>query len=301
MAEINKRIGERIRDIRQQKMMTQQELCSDVISRNMLSCIENGTANPSINTLLHIAKSLNIPAGFLISEEDDSFVLQKFSVIDDVHQAYKNGAYAICIDLCRKLDKDDDEIALVLSRSYLMIGKEAFFDGNLRDACIYLDNSLIYAQKSVYSVPSVIAEVSCYFRQMKYISSTLRSDILDDDRTWQDDISAIYDEFCRYTYFTSVMQSVDASLDFEFADLAESFKTDFYERHIKALRLMREKNFSEALSLLKELIYGQEIFPKPILYNVLRQAELCSRNIEDYKSAYEFSNSAITVLDSLLK
>ncbi len=301
MAEINKRLGERIRAIRQQKMMTQQELCSDVISRNMLSCIENGTANPSINTLLHIAKSLNVPAGLLISEEDDSFALQKFSVIDDLHQAYRNGAYAICIDLCRNLDKDDDEIALVLSRSYLMLGKEAFFDGDLRDACGYLDNSLIYAQKSVYSVPSVFAEVSCYFRQMQYISSTLRSEVLDDERTWQDDVSAIHDEFCRYTYFTTVMQSVEAPLASEFFDLTEGFKTDFYEEHINALRLIREKSFSEALAVLKELIYGQEIFPKPILYNVLRQAELCSRNIEDYKSAYEFANSAITVLDSLLK
>ena len=300
MAEINKKIGERIKNIRQQKMMTQQELCSGVISRNMLSFIENGSANPSINTLLHIAKKLNVPAGLLISEEEESFTLEKFSLMDDVHQAYKNGSYAICVDLCKRLDENDDEVALVLSRSYLMLGKEAFFEGDLRDMCTYLDNCLVYAQRSVYSAPSIFAEVSCYFRQIQPISSTLRSELLDEDRTWDDDLSAIHDEFCRYTYFSSVLQN-DSTLQHTFFDLADRFKTEFYEAHIKALKLIRDKKFTEALEILKELIFGKEIFPKPILYSILRQAELCSRNVEDYKSAYEFANSAITVLDSLLK
>ena len=67
-------IGEKIRELRTAKLMTQSELAGSQITRNMLSCIENGTANPSLQTILYIASRLNVPAGFLLAEEGDEIV-----------------------------------------------------------------------------------------------------------------------------------------------------------------------------------------------------------------------------------
>ena len=61
-------IGEKIKNLRMSKMMTQQELAGEHITRNMLSRIENGFALPSMQTLLYISDKLGVPAGFLLAE-----------------------------------------------------------------------------------------------------------------------------------------------------------------------------------------------------------------------------------------
>ncbi len=44
-------IGQQIRSARMEMGLSQRQLCGDVITRNMLSQIENGTATPSLATL----------------------------------------------------------------------------------------------------------------------------------------------------------------------------------------------------------------------------------------------------------
>ena len=44
-------LGEKIRQARLDAHLSQRELCGDVITRNMLSQIENGSARPSMDTL----------------------------------------------------------------------------------------------------------------------------------------------------------------------------------------------------------------------------------------------------------
>ena len=55
----NNTIGEKIKRLRCAKLMTQSELVGGEITRNMLSRIENGAAQPSLDTLRYIAKKLN--------------------------------------------------------------------------------------------------------------------------------------------------------------------------------------------------------------------------------------------------
>ena len=55
-------IGQKIKMIRTEKLMTQKELAGGVITRNMLSQIENGIANPSLSTVQYIADKLGLEA-----------------------------------------------------------------------------------------------------------------------------------------------------------------------------------------------------------------------------------------------
>ena len=48
-------IGKKIKELRLQKFMTQSELAGNEITRNMLSRIENGAAQPSLDTLKYLA------------------------------------------------------------------------------------------------------------------------------------------------------------------------------------------------------------------------------------------------------
>ena len=53
--------GEKIKKLRAEKMMTQSQLVGEHITRNMLSRIESDEANPSLGTLIYLAKRLNVP------------------------------------------------------------------------------------------------------------------------------------------------------------------------------------------------------------------------------------------------
>ena len=71
-------IGTKIKEIRKQRGITQAQLCGDIITRNMLSQIESGKASPSIATLSQIAKQLNVPIEYLVSEDNDIFTFNGY-------------------------------------------------------------------------------------------------------------------------------------------------------------------------------------------------------------------------------
>jgi transcriptional regulator with XRE-family HTH domain len=277
-------------------MMTQKELCGSVITRNMLSCIENGTANPSIRTLEYIAERLNIPAGILISEEEGSFTLKKSSTIDSIRKAYKNESYQICIDICNSLGEADDEIYMIMSHAYLGCARNAFNEGNLKLMCDFIDEAVSYNQITMYSDDSITAEASCYFRFASEIVPTLSIAAPLQSRSWEEDLSALGNDFCKYAYTLHLAKNGIHNDIFKV-----TYSNTSYAKHIEAISLLCTDRFGDALNILKDLIYGSDIFARPIMYNVLRSAEICAKNIENYKLAYEFSTSAISMLDDMLK
>ena len=61
-------LGEKIRAARIEKNMTQSDVASDKITRNMLSAIESGKATPSLDTLMYISAKLELPIHYLLSD-----------------------------------------------------------------------------------------------------------------------------------------------------------------------------------------------------------------------------------------
>ena len=65
-------LGQRLRQARLEQGLSQRQLCGDVITRNMLSQIENGSARPSMDTLSYLAAGLGKPISFFLDEESVS-------------------------------------------------------------------------------------------------------------------------------------------------------------------------------------------------------------------------------------
>lgn len=61
-------LGQRIKEARLEKGLSQRELCGDMITRNMLSLIENGNAQPSMDTLRYLAQQLEKPMSYFLEE-----------------------------------------------------------------------------------------------------------------------------------------------------------------------------------------------------------------------------------------
>lgn len=290
-------IGEKIRELRVAKLMTQSELAGTQITRNMLSCIENGNAQPSLSTILYIASRLNVPAGFLLAEEGDEIVWRKMNSLANIKRAYTAGDWYGCRSLCLSgCPEPDDEISLLLAECDAGIAAEEFWHGRLRSSCRFFDEALNYAEKTVYQTGHVEAQARVFFRYMRRISATLYSDVLDEEKELS--VRAV-SPFAAYVDALEAMD--DGNLD-----TAESFfdavdADSFFAHHLHVRLLMERQAFSEAKTELLGLLNADEPLNEVSLYAVLCELEVCCRETDDYKGAYNYSAEKIQLLEQLLK
>ena len=67
--DIKSQLGQRIKERRKKLGMTQAQLCGDYMTRNMLSRIETGDANPSLDTLMFISRKLKMPPSYFLCRD----------------------------------------------------------------------------------------------------------------------------------------------------------------------------------------------------------------------------------------
>ena len=84
-------LGQRIKAARLEAGLSQWQLCGDMITRNMLSQIENGSARPSMDTLAYFARQLGKPVSFFL--EEDAVTSPNQSVMEQARRAYSAGEY----------------------------------------------------------------------------------------------------------------------------------------------------------------------------------------------------------------
>ena len=106
-------IGEKIKKLRTDKLMSQSELAGSEITRNMLSQIEHGSALPSLSTVRYIAARLNVSPGFLLAEDEDEMLYLKQAEINNIKKAFTARNYYLCRDMCQNCSWSDDELMLI--------------------------------------------------------------------------------------------------------------------------------------------------------------------------------------------
>ena len=90
-------LGEKIRHARLEAGLSQRQLCGDVITRNMLSQIENGSANPSMSTLRYLAQRLGKNISYFLQE--DALLSPNPALMQQARQAYAARKYSTVLDM----------------------------------------------------------------------------------------------------------------------------------------------------------------------------------------------------------
>lgn len=288
-------IGEKIKKLRTEKVMTQSELAGNEITRNMLSQIENGSALPSLGTIRYIASRLNVSAGYLISDGEDEHIYVKRNEINGIKNSFSAGDYKICRDMCiNAKSRDDDEIQLILAECNLKIAIEEFNNGALHVACSYFDEAIETCGSTVYYTDHIEAIAGMYFRYMNKLSSTLDSSALDIEEI--NVHPSLSDDFCVYAYM--IYNSEELKKDQSLKRILQSDSP--YARHLSAKEQMELNNFTEAYDILHKILYDEAKLPEPVLYFVLGDLELCCKETNDYKNAYSYSNEKLSLMQKLL-
>ena len=294
------KIGEKIKKLRTEKLMTQAELSGSAITRNMLSQIENGVARPSLETVQYLATRLNVSPGYLLAEGSDEQIYLKYREITNIKRAYMSEDYRICRDMCLHTESDgDDEIRLILAECNLEIAIEEFDEGNLRSACEYFDEAIESCASTIYRTETILGKAGLYFRSMRIISATLDSNLVDDEEINLH--PALTNDVSRYLF---------AAIQIDRAIREEAPVPDFhrfslhpssaYYLLLEAEAWMREGDYASAFHHLHGLLIDQTLVSQPVLYFVLCDLEICCRELNDYKRAYEYSNSKISLLQKML-
>lgn len=117
-------LGNKIKAIRDELGMTQRELSEGIVTRNMLSRIENGEALPSLSTLAAIATRLSVPVGYLIDDHDDGTKLKNERLLAMIKKEFGAGNYELCLQYLSGLDYYPEEKDLYTIRSMYLLGIE---------------------------------------------------------------------------------------------------------------------------------------------------------------------------------
>ena len=176
-------IGEKIKSLRQSKLMTQSELAGNQITRNMLSSIEHGTALPSLPTAIYIAERLNVPLGYLLAQDGDELAYRKMTAIPNIRRAFaqKDFAGALALVQAAQDGGEDDELSFLRAQCEFGMARADLEAGRLRSAVAALDRAILAAGETIYDTEWLRARAAVYFRYLSGVSATLTSDVLDAD------------------------------------------------------------------------------------------------------------------------
>ncbi len=274
-------LGEKIKKARKELKITQDELCENVITRNMLSAIECNKANPSLNTLKHIAKKLNIPISYLVTDDDDLFFYEKEELINRIKDLYTEKKYSSCISLIGKISKTDDELAYILSDCHYQLGKKMVLNGSLITALKHLQSAAEYSDKTIYDTQSIQTFLPLYIALAKNIQSPLLE--LD---------------------IQKVESSIDVSGDYEFYryvmnDTSYPYTNSVFSKHNHARELMKKRNYNDALKILCEIVDIKlpSSYNSYVMFGVYTDIEQCYKNLMNFESAYKYASKRLSMLE----
>ncbi len=290
-------IGRKIKELRTAKCITQSHLAGEYITRNMLSRIENGAALPSLTTVIYIAEKLNVPVGYLLEDGERQLIYKKINNIDNIKRALSDHNYRICCDLCRSVGFVDDELSLIMAKCNIGIAKEELICGKLRSAASFIQEAIEYNQSCLYYDITVEAISDVFLRYIKKFSPTLAIDI-----TEMAESRCIigYDTLCDYILAIDEMEHMS---DTDIEKISSKYRIDMkssYFAHIESKYYMRINSYVRAFDGLNRILNSQERIPDPMLYDVFKDLEFCSKKLEDYKGAYEYSVNKVNILDRML-
>ena len=146
-------LGQKLRQTRQARGLSQRQAAGGCITRNMLSQIENDQATPSMRTLEHLARTLDVSVGWLLSDEQTDAALDRMR---KARARFRQEDYAGCLALFEGADApQDDETLLLCSMAVCHLAEGALGEERFARAQELAQKALDWNRKSLYQVPDV--------------------------------------------------------------------------------------------------------------------------------------------------
>jgi len=153
-------LGEKLRQARLEAGLSQRQLCGEEITRNMLSLIENGSAQPSMKTLQYLAARLEKPVGYFL--EETAVLSPNQALVTSVRKLFDDGKFSQAHKALEAFREPDPvygrEAELLQALSLLELAREAIEQ-----------ERFVYARKLLNQVPVETAYFSEDLRRKKIL------------------------------------------------------------------------------------------------------------------------------------
>lgn len=275
-------IGEKIKRARVARSMTQSEVAGDRITRNMLSAIESGKAAPSFETAEYIAKTLELPLGYLLDNSEDSLAFYvKKDLMPKIRDAYSSGKYNECVSLILSVEFIDDELAYLLSYCCFELGKEATKCGALKTALKYMALLKKYAKETIYDTSKIQAVASLY----EAIANNVNAPLLEFDVPVFVDALRMSTDYELYKYLVN--------------DLSYDYTNPLFKSHAEAKAFIKERRYTRAIEMLQETEAQKSKHERNVYvtFCIYADLEYCYKQILDFENAYKYASKRMSMLE----
>lgn len=284
-------IGEKIKELRIRRNMTQEQLAGDTITRNMISLIEHGRTQPSVSTIEELAARLDAPPSYFFSEVGDLDAFRKLEAIGKIKKLYAEGEYGKCLSALVALNVSDDETELIWSIASLACGIRKYREGYLKRAFSYFNDAILHAEKTIYAGKDIRDIAERYGAAISYIcekedriaapAGEVRGKNIDviADIAYVGVIAGvrdafIYEEECPlYAEHLTIRKGIDAVGD--------------EQTLMQKLRMLLQKSNDGMHAVLQ--------------YYILCDLEILAQRVSDYKCAYQCSFDRRTLTEKMNK
>ena len=276
-------LGQKLKQTRLARGMTQSQVVGDRITRNMLSQIENDLASPSVGTLEYLASVLNVRLSWLLADEQDEAEAERTQQLRD---RLKRGDYAACLDLAPE-HAPDDEQALALAMAAVQCAQRALEAERFDTARHLAQQGLSWNAGSVYESTQLSLDL-----QEILARCAQHTGLGQEESAFADYRQAYAAQRPRARYHLTMARyqlerGKTVAAEAELRAVSTLPEEDRVEYRILQARLASASGrYAEAMTALRQ---AERTGPLPTLLEreLLQAMELAARELQDYKTAYE--------------
>ena len=282
-------LGEKVRHARIERGMTQKQLVGEHITRNMLSKIENDSATPSMRTLEFLARQLDLPTSYFMSDFSLSDGKSPDG-LDDMRDAYREGRYLDCLAMLEesKTAGSTDEGYLLHALADIGAAKEALAQGDTARVKEHADSADYYNKQGLYYSAGIDAEMSLILAEC-----ALLLDISEFERNARDYESAVEKisfagryNLCRAEY---LVRSGETELAKKLLDAMTDIPKALEAKRLYVYGLYHIATGSGETAV-DELKKAEELSDSDTQRRLIyKELEQCCLKAEDYKGAYFYA------------
>ena len=292
-------LGQKIRELRLSKKMTQKELAGSFITRNMLSQIENDSATPSMKSMEYLANALERPIGYFLdkghSEVNLSQLLSKL-IDQNAKEDYEAAVELLEEELkTHPLWADNQMIMDLFVNSHLFLANTFIDQGNYTKAEDVLSKVLNYEADILnmtdiylYKIYDLLAEVSSQLDQLEKAKAYYNKG--------KTIIQKIVASRQVQSLYIKMMDGESETLAEDIANL-DTRDYDPYSlarfHMIAGTSMYRNGQCEEAINyLLQSLDYYESSVNSSVAATIYEQLSKCYSEMDDYKKAYDYLQKA---------
>ena len=260
-------LGSRLKQARLDAGMSQRQLCGDVITRNMLSQIENGSAKPSMDTLRYLAERLGKPMGYFLEEQ--AITSPNQTVMTNARQHFPEDPEQ-ALEVLKQYREDDPlfdgEYHLLCALSAMELARQVLAQGRNAYAVTLLEQAAAHGALTPYYTEATERErVLLCFAARPELAQQLAA-LLPDP-------------------MPEILLRARAQTDpVKQSRILDAAPTQNGQWHLlRAQVYMTQGNYAKAVPHLEAAPKSKAVYA---------QLELCCKELEDYKSAYYYALKA---------